>query len=195
MQAIEAGAVKSAIQPAAAALALLEDHLNAVLRHGEALRALERPEPEGALSGASVPAQLRRNRQIECVAREAHALELAILLRLTQAEVTAREANRQAGSAAPVLQLVAVAASLVANAMPQGGSAPELFHSAGSANGFFASRGLGAAPSSGTAALGEAYLLGGATPLGAVMDAAAAALDVMDSLRNVATVTVTGVVR
>jgi hypothetical protein len=152
------------------ALALLEDHLNAVLRHGETLRALERPVAIAAFDGPGVPAMIRRNRQIDVAVREAHALELSIVLRLTQARVAANDAKRHVPQAAALLRLVATAADLVAGEMP---SAP-------TSSDFFAARGI--AVSSESMVLGEGYLIAAKTPLAAVMDAAAAALDMIDLL-------------
>lgn len=171
MLAAEANTVPSPSLPPA--LALLEDHLNAVLRHGETLRALVRPQAIAAFAGPSVPAMIRRNRQIDTVVREAHALELTIVLRLTQARVTAKDAQRQVPHAAGLLRLVALAADLVVS----DGAAPA------ATSDFLASRGIAQFSATDAEPLGEGYLIAAKTTLGDVMDAAAAALDMLDALK------------
>jgi hypothetical protein len=155
---------------ASPALALLADHLNAVLRHGEALRAIERPEPIAAFAGPGVPAMIRRNRQIDAIAQEAHALELTIILRLSQARVMATQGKRDLPHAGGLLRLVASVADLVAGERTAPASATD----------FLASRGVTSSPD--TQVLGEGYRIAGKAPLGDVMDAAAAALDMLDAL-------------
>lgn len=157
-------------------LANLAAHFDAVLRHGEALRALQRPATVDAFSGLKVGAIIRRNRDAIAVAQEAHALELAIVLRLQQAQRLLEQAGRTSSSRAALLRLIAAVASTVTSADPRRATGP--------ADEFFASRGLGE-PTGAAAVLGEGYRVCGVVPLSTVMDAAAAALDTIDNLKAV----------
>jgi hypothetical protein len=155
-------------------LANLAAHFDAVLRHGEALRALARPATVDAFSGLKVGAIIRRNRDASAIAQEAHALELAIVLRLQQAQRLLEQAGRTSSSRAALLRLIATVASTVTSGDPRRATGP--------ADDFFASRGLGEPTGSG-AVFGEGYRVSGVVPLSTVMDAAAAALDTIDNLK------------
>lgn len=148
-------------------------HLDAALRHAEALRALERPAATGAFSGLRVGALIRQNREQETAAQEACALELSIVLRLQQARNLLNQAGRETPSRAALLRLIATTADTLTTA--------DLRATVGSAGDYFASRGL-VAISLEAIAIGEEYRVCGLVPLGALMDAVAAALDLIDSL-------------
>jgi hypothetical protein len=174
MQSTPSFGLRSDAAPSSSAvLALLADHLDAVLRHGETLRDIERPSTTSAFSGQRTGAMLRRNKDEAAVARDAHALELAIVLRLRQARAVLDQVGKSSPSRAALFRLIAVATDPLAGL--------ELHLPTGAAGAFFVSRGLPVGIEA-PAPMGEHYLIGASIPLGAVMDTVAAALDLIDTL-------------
>jgi hypothetical protein len=165
---------RSAAAPSSSeVLALLADHLDAVLRHGETLRDIERPPTTSAFSGQRTGAMLRRNKDEAAVARDAHALELSIVLRLRQARTVLDQGGKSLPSRAALFRLIAAATDPLAGLEPQLPTGP--------AGAFFVSRGL-PVDIDASVSLGEDYTIGASIPLGAIMDMVAAALDLIDTL-------------
>jgi hypothetical protein len=169
----KSGAEPAPPSAASTALGLLADHLEAVLRHSEALRDIERPTTTSAFSGQRVGAMLRRNKDEAAVAREAHAMELSIVLRLRQSRSVLDRAKRSLPSRAALFRLIAAATDPLASLEPQ--------MPTGAAGAFFVSRGLPVVIDAPTP-LGEHYLVGATLPLASVMDSVAAALDLIDTI-------------
>jgi hypothetical protein len=148
------------------------------LVHAETVLAL--PVPSGASlgTGLTVPAVLRQNREVDRLARDLHALELALTVRLLQARTCAVDAKRQDSTLAAISQLIHAGTAVIADVAVDAADGPRFsFDTGGGATAFLASRGAIAGP---LIALNEDYLVNGGLPLGLLMDFCATALDKID---------------
>jgi hypothetical protein len=162
------------------ALALLAEHLNAALAHGEAILALSLPQE--IETGATVPSILRHNQDVAKLARDLHALELAVLSRLLLARQCASTAVRQDKALSLVMHLIHGGTAVVADiAAGITADAAADDNTGSNAPAFLRSRGVVA---NADRAISEDYLVQGRLHLGTLMDLCAVALDKVDLFLN-----------
>jgi hypothetical protein len=164
------------------ALAVLMEHLNAALAHGETLLGMHLALTAQIDTGATVPAILRQNQALDGFARNLLALELALIARLVQARTCAAEAKRQDKRLVLILQLILGGTAVIADvAVSMTQQQATAFDTGGHAPAFLRARGVlfGAA-----LVVTEDYLVHGSLHLGTLMDLSAVALDKIDVFLN-----------
>lgn len=106
----------TSVAATAAAFDLLRDHLEAVLDHCAAIEAASLQLGASVASGANGRTILRQNRSVISFITDLRARELAIALRLTQAEVVVERAVYLSRAAAPIAALVKAGGTVLVDA-------------------------------------------------------------------------------